>query len=540
MKARKGSIFTEVPAPKVPSNLFELSHEVKGSGKFGFLYPILCHECIPGDNMIDIPNIFARFAPMVAPPMHRVRVKVDGFFVANRLTIGTDLWDQFITGGQDGINEPVLPYVTVGAIAGAAANEAFIRKGSLLDYLGFPVLEGVAPVAYAAEQVSLIPPKAYLKIWNDYYRDPNLDNPYNDQSMGLNLTGSQDAYPILGDFFMLRVRGWERDAFTGILPTAQRGAEVLMPLTGNVDITYLSNSLVMKTTGAAPDAGPISTDGTPSMEDTNGNLLRVENIDEATVTNATSTINDFRMAYALQRWEEANARGGGRYIDVIESQFGERVPDYRMQRAEYCGGIRQDVKFSEVLATAESAEIPVGDMAGHGSVFASGKIKYHASEHGIFMVIMSFVPTPSYASQGLEKMWTRKSRYDYAWPLLANLGEEEVLSKQVFFDYASTGDAANQLLFGYNPRFWDMKYIQDRLCGDFRDDLLFWTLSRKFTERPALDANFVAMHEDTTAEETYRRIFAVQDGTDYIWFQIFHRFTARRRLPYFGVPKLNG
>lgn len=534
MKGRNSSIFTEIPIPKIDKNLFDLSHEVKGSGKFGYLYPIFWCHCVPGDNIVDIPNIFMRFAPMVNPPMHRCRLKVDAFAVPMRLSVGQQLWENFITGGQDGTLEPVLPYIGVNDLL-QVVDPAMLEKGSLWDYMGLPVMEDAPANEANNEPISVIPFRAAAQVWNDWYRDPNLDQP---MALNLNVEGSQHTFVGADLWFRLRVRGWERDAFTGALPFAQRGAEVLMPLTGNADVNYAPTSLVLKNTGAVPAAGAISSDGTPTIQDSAGTYLRIENIDSVTISNATSTINDFRTAYALQKWEEANARGGGRYIDQILSQFNVRVPDYRLQRSEYCGGLRQDVRFSEVLSTADTAEVPVGDMAGHGTVFASGKMHYHAEEHATFIVFMSVVPTPSYASQGIEKAWSYSSRFDFATPLLANLGEQEVLSKEVFYSFEDTDQAANQTLFGYNPRYWDWKFKQDRLCGDFRDTLLHWTLSRKFLERPALDSDFVAMNENSTTEETYRRIFAVQDGSDYLWFQIFHRASARRPLSYYGVPSL--
>lgn len=537
--SRKNALFNEVPQQKVNRNLFDLSHEVKMSGKFGLLYPILLMDAVPGDVIRDQMTAFMRFAPMLAPIMHRIDVTTHFFFVPNRIL--SNHWEDFITGGQDGLSEVILPYITPVGIRQASATNAPMLKSTLWDYFGLPTFEGAAPVAadMSQQHISALPFYAYAKIWNDWYMDPNLDTEINiDMETQGNVTGSMFGFGM----FNLRNRMWEKDYFTSALPWAQRGAEVLMPLGGTASVTYSDTTSLVSDTNSAlgpVEAGAYLSGTIRRLEDTGGLPLQLQNIDSVDIDSSNITINDLRRSLAIQRWLENNARGGGRYIDQIKSHFNVTVPDYRLQRAEYLGGGKQPVTISQVLATAESDNIPVGDMAGHGvSVGKSNRFTYQCQEHGWVIGILSVVPRTAY-SQGIDKMWFRENKYDHAFPELANLGEQEIKSKEVFYSFLDVDAEDNDSVFGYIPRYAEYKFKNDRIAGDFRDNLNFWHLGRFFVERPVLEPTFTTMYENlTTQEETSRRIFAVQDGTDYLWMQLYHKLTAKRPLPYFGVPQI--
>lgn len=533
--SRKDNMFKSVPIGSVPRNLFDLSHEVKMSGKFGYLYPCLVMDTLPGDVIREQMTAMVRFAPMLAPVLHRVDVKTHFFFVPYRIIC--DNWKEFITGGQDGNSAIVLPYITPAGLV-AAASIAEVQKGSLWDYMGLPTYgDPPAPVAWSTEQISALPFMAYLQIWNDYYRDPNFDT---ELDLPVDLSGNISAQ--LGPELYLRNKSWDKDYFTAQLADPQRGAQVLMPIAGEGTPVY---SAVTSAVAVGQVAGDIKTSaaGTTikNVQTAAGLDLVLQNIDHIDLDNATTTINDLRMALAIQSWLEANARGGARYVEQIEAHFGVRVPDYRLQRAEYLGGGSQPVRISEVLSTADSGGVPVGDMAGHGlSVGKTNRFSYVCQEHGVVIGVVSITPKTAY-SQGIEKMWSRTSKFHFGWHQLANLGEQETPSKEIFFSFDNADDAENQELFGYIPRYAEYKFKNDRIAGDFRDNLAFWHLGRIFASRPTLDEVFTTMYENNPlAEETYRRIFAVQDGTDYLWMQLFHHLTARRPLPYYGVPKLKG
>lgn len=539
---KKRNFFKEVPAARVPRNMFDLSHEVKMSGRFGFLYPTLLMEVMPGDSVNDKIVNFLRAAPMLAPIMHQVKIKTDAFFVPFRLLNG-DVWETFATGGQDGTDTVVLPYFTpagVDVATGGVAEQMF-AKGTLWDYFGGPVIEGAAPGAWSTEQMSVYPFFAYRQVWNDWFRDPNLED---ELVWDHEMVGDQSALFVNSGFrlYDLRQRGWERESFTAALPWPQRGPEVLLPLAGTGSVTYTPTSNYYQQDGGDPAAGAASFGAVNSLRDTTNELTRVENIDEVLLTTSSITINDFRAALAMQRWMEINSRAGGRYIEQIKGQYDVTVPDYRLQRSEYLGGGRATLTISEVLSTTDTASVPVGDMAGHGiSVGKTNGFNYRCQEHGLIIVILSIVPTPAYM-QGLPKLWSKANRFDdLAFPSLANLGEQEMKSKEIYYSFDATEDAANNELWGYNPRYYQYKFMQDRVAGDFRDTLLFWHLARKFSARPVLDRDFVIMDEEEAGNgEPYYRIFAAAGAADYFWMQIFHKLHVQRPLSYYGVPQLIG
>lgn len=405
--------------------------------------------------------------------------------------------------------------------------------GSLWDYLGLPTADGPTT---STEQLTVFPFWAYIKIWNDYYRDPNLDQ---EIVLPVELQGNVSNESFDLGLFELRNHMWQKDYLTSALPWAQRGAEVLMPLSGLAstvvdDITGDPIIGVNKYLGLDAIVGL----GVADTINPNTNFQGASLLFDSSGT----SINDLYRALAIQTWMQTNARGGGRYVDQIKSHFNTQVPDFRLQRAEYLGGGKQPVTISQVLATASSesgsASSVVGEMAGHGiSVGKSNRFTYRCQEHGWILGITTVTPQTSY-QQGIDKMWTRVDKFDHAWPELAHIGEQEILSKEAFFDFEIAGNAANQNVFGYIPRYSEYKFKNDRVAGDFRSTLNIWHLGRIFTSRPVLEARFTTMYDnDTTREETFRRIFYDQT-TDYLWMDLFHHLSAKRPLPYFGVPKI--
>lgn len=541
-------MFTHVPAPKVNRSLFDLSHEVKFSGKFGYLYPVLCIEAMPGDTIRDQIACFMRMAPMLAPVMHRIDVTCHSFFIPIRLL--TNLYESFFTGGQDGTEAPVLPYVRLDQVTPAQVEFNICSIGSLWDYLGLPTSEAGIPGSVTQEGISDLPFRAAAKVWNDWYRDPNFDD---EMDIGFTLSGNVTANAIsAGGRMDIRAyrRMYEKDYFTSALESPQRGSEVLIPLTGQGTWEYFdpdTESQIVRTDGtpitlpAAVEIQPGAGDGGNLDTTGAGGLLSVENIKDISFENATSTMNDLRTAMALQRWAEANARGGPRYVEVVKSQFNVTVPDYRLQRSEYLGGGKQPVQIAEVLKTAgnEDPTRGVGEMYGHGSAVANNRQwTYRCEEHGFVMTFLSVTFRTAYM-QGLSRMWSRLTKFDYPWPLLANLGEQPILSKELFFSYDAADSDENNETFGYIPRYAEFKYHPDRVAGDFKNTLAIWHLARFFVERPVLGSEFTTIFEEgggTLFQDTSRRIFQVEDGTDYLWFQLYHHLTAKRPLPYFGVP----
>lgn len=510
------NMFSSVLPKRVGSSKFNLSHERKMSMQMGNIVPIMVQEVLPGDKFRVNSEIFMRFSPLIAPIMHRVNVWTHYFFVPNRLLWSE--WEDFITGGKDGDLEPTAPYLSINS-----GSAAIYINGSLADYLGVPTTDGLTVTQPIG--VSALPFRAYTKIYDDYYRDPNLIDPIDFTLDGGNITDSGEIAKITA----IRGRAWEKDYFTSALPWAQRGASAAVP--GSPNYSQLgtvyddSGNLVTSSGTGVFDHSNAS----GQLQDASSNYRTLHNLDSIDVD-----INDLRSAVRLQEWLERSARGGPRYIEQILSHFGVRSSDARLQRAEYLGGGKQPVVISEVLQTTgeqtPSTFNPLGTMGGHGvSVGNSNRFARRFEEHGWIIGCMSVLPKTAY-QQGLDRSFTRWDKLDYYWPEFAHLGEQEVLNKEVFTDYEGSG--TNDLTFGYQSRYADYKYKQSSVHGEFKDDFKFWHMGRIFSSLPSLNQSFVQ------ADPT-QRIFAVTDeGVHKLYVQVFNNVSALRKMPYYGTPAL--
>lgn len=519
------NIFSSIKLKKPKLNKFDLSHEKKLSLQMGKLVPMMCQEILPGDRFRVNSELMMRFAPMLAPIMHRVNVYTHYFFVPNRLLWNE--WEDFITGGRLGTSEPVHPYLTINT---ANCVNGYFENGTLADYLGLPFLDATNVITQPLN-ISALPFRAYQTIFNEYYRDQNLST---EVAFGL---GSGSAAADIIALTTLRQRAWEKDYFTSALPWAQRGSEVLMPMDGvatnaNGDITWADavgsplppsiQNLQILPAGAG--AGTIHSA-------TNEGPITIENIDEIRVTNATTTINDLRRSVRLQEWLEKNARGGARYIEQILSHFGVTSSDARLQRPEYLGGGKAPVVISEVLSTVNNAAdtIPQGNMAGHGiAIGNTNGFSRRFEEHGYVVGIMSVIPRTAY-QQGIPKSFLRESKLDYAWPEFAHLGEQEIYKSELYFNEAAVD---HKTTFGYQSRYAEYKYQCSQVSGEFRSSLAYWHMGRIFNADPSLNESFIS--SDPT-----QRIFAVEDADAHkLYCQIYNNVSALRPLPYFGTPTL--
>jgi len=534
----KGNSMVELRKPG--KSRFDLSHEKKLSTRMGRLTPILMQEAIPGDKFSGSSEVLLRLAPLLAPIYDSIILYVHFFFVPNRL-LWSD-WEEFITGGRLGVGvdpmtAPVPPFLDMELMIDQ--DDAF-AKSSLSDYLGVPVLPlaGETSANYADLTIDAMPYLAYQKVWEDYYRDRN----YIDDGQGglLFPFASGDLSSDQPAIIQIHVRDWMKEYFTAALPFTQRGVEVLMPLSGTGSATYLATSLVKRsdtgalaTTNLEADTGDLHGTGGADPVD-----LRLENIDEVTLTSSDVSINDLRSAVRLQEWLERNAVAGSRYTESIQAHFAVKPQDSRLQRAEFIGGGRIPVKISEVVNTAFSQNeadetIPAGNMAGHGVTYGNtNRFNYYCQEHGFVVGIMSIMSKPSYY-QGLPRMFKRPSFLDYPWPTFAKLGEQRVEKWELYCSAATLTETDGLTpLFGYQSRYADWKQAYTSNHGDFRDTLLFWTLARTFASAPTLGDVFVNF--DDAIQD---RIFAVS-GTDNFWCYIHNNVSVIRALPYFGTPTL--
>lgn len=507
----KPNLFNSIKLFKPKKNVFDLSHDFKFSGDMGNLIPILVNECVPGDQYTISCEAMVRFAPMLAPIMHRVDVSMHYFFVPNRIL--WDNWEKFIVDASDAA--PVYPYI--------AYSDAFSDASKkFMDYMGVPPNNGGVTT-----NINALPFAAYQCIYNEYYRDQNLITPIDYKLIDGNNTDVK--------YVTMRKRAWEHDYFTASLPFAQKGNAVDIPIgaiENDVSVYYDRSAL-----GTAPEKmeafnnldqslGKVYV-GNQYSQNLQGNSVLFA--DTSGIDIQPGTINDLRRAMRLQEWLEKNARGGTRYVENILTHFGVRSSDARLQRPEYITGIKSPVVISEVLnTTGVENELPQGNMAGHGIGVASGKYgKYFCEEHGYIIGIMSVMPKTAY-QQGIPRTYLKKESLDYYWPSFANIGEQEVQRQEI---YAYT--ANKEQTFGYVPRYAEYKYMPSRVAGEFRTSLDYWHLGRKFASEPSLNQTFIECDPAST-----KRIFAVEEGADSLYCHIYNKIRAIRPMPKFGTPML--
>lgn len=508
----------------MPRTAFNLTHDVKTTLNMGDLVPIFLQEVVPGDRFRIRVETMIRMMPMLAPLMHRVNIWTHFFFVPYRI-IWED-WEDFITGGEDGLALPNHPKFSRTAGTNINAN-GILGYGSLADYLGIPVknLAGTEVTWSSADGFSQLPFRAYQLIYNEYYRDQNLTDPIDvpKDSSNIAISGAPGSNKYANSILGLRKRAWEKDYFTSALPWTQRGPQMQLPTTGRAPLE------------AGIEGYPVAVGATVAGTQKNINTEAASGFQlYANVDNVTSaTINELRQAFQIQKWLERSARSGSRYVEFLQSFFNVNPQDSRLQRPEFLGGSKQPIMISEVLQTSESTEdSELGNFAGHGiSTGSSARISRYFPEHGYVMGIMSVLPRTGY-SQGLQRHWTKFDKYDHYFKEFAHLGEQEIKNKELFWDPSDSTYSNEE--FGYTGRYNEYRYVPDRVHGEFLNTLDYWHLSRLFADgeepvKPVLNENFVSAHVSD-------RVFPVQDSSHKLLAQLLFDFQAVRPIPRYGTP----
>ena len=494
-----------------------LSYENKFTFNMGELVPFLVQEVVPGQFARFGANVLLRTQPLVAPIMHRIDTLMWYIYIPYRL-LQTNFED-FMTGGLQGNANISSPIVKSPADTGFAV-------GSLGDYLNYAT--GVPNFESLAWGF-----RAYAKAFNDYFINQNVEG----QELPLSLGDGLDTTTNT----TLQNKNWRRDYFTGNLPWPQRGPEVYLPLGVSAPVSIEPAEGFFALQDQNGKWGEIAkkqmsvgvygagfVNGTESEITSNQPMKYYGGLKgTADLASASSvSINQIRLSAKVQEIFESLARGGARFIEMLYNCFGVVSGDARLQRSEYFGGSKSPFIISEVLQTSETTETsPQANMSGRGICAVKTKrIKKYFPEHGIVLGLMCVSPEANYF-QGSPRMYNRRSRFDYLWPQLTGIGEQETLNKEIFAAHSDPDG-----VFGYNPRYEEYRRNFSQVHGEFKSSLKFWTLVREFENAPALNAEFVK-------QVPSKRVFAVEtDQYDSIICDVWNEIYSYSPLPKRGKP----
>ncbi|UOF78622.1 major capsid protein [Microviridae sp.] len=511
-KTRTLSHFSQVPEAEIQRSTFDRSTGLKTTFNAGELIPIFLDEVVPGDTHNLKDHLMGRLATPLVPFMDNLYLDTHYFFVPTRLI--WDNWEKF-NGAQKNPGDSTSFIVpTMVSTAGTGYPSL-----SIFDHFGIP------PKVAGLEHTSL-PLRAYNLIWNEWYRDQNLQN-----SVNVNTGDSADP---AADYTILK-RGKRKDYFTSALTSPQKGPAVNLPLGTSADIKHdtavAGNAISVYSTA---QAGYRTMGSAGANVDSSATVGLASNKLYADLSTATAaTINSLRLAFQVQRMYERDARGGTRYVEILKAHFNVTSPDFRLQRPEYLGGSTTKISSTAVPQTSSTdATTPQGHLSAYAALSGSGNGFNHSfTEHGYIIGLVSLRADLNY-QQGLNKLWSRKTRFDFYWPALSHLGEQAIYNKEIYAQ-GTAGGTADNAVFGYQERHAEYRYKPNEIHGAFRSSyatpLDMWHLAQKFTALPALNASFI---EEAPPVD---RILAVT-SEPHVILDVFFDLSSHRPMPVYAVP----
>lgn len=505
--------FSQVPRADIPRSSFDRSHGCKTTFDSGYIVPVFVDEALPGDTFNLGMTGFGRLATPIHPFMDNLYI--DSFFFSIPVRLVWDNWQRF-NGEQidpDDSTDYLVPQM-VSPVGG-------YQVGSLSDYFAIPTQ--VAGLSHSA-----LWHRAYNLIWNEWFRDENLQD---------SLPVPRDDGPDDPADYVLKRRGKRHDYFTSALPWPQKGPAVELPLGSNVPVVSNNQTIQMVPASSSArnirfGANGLTYDGStvdPSQAARFGNQTGlVADLSEATA----ATINQLRQAFQIQKLYERDARGGTRYVEIIKSHFGVTSPDARLQRPEYLGGGSSPINVNAIPQTSNTTDdSPQGNLAAVGTL-SVGRHGFSKSftEHCLVMGFVSVRADLNY-QQGLNRMWSRQTRWDFYWPALSHIGEQAILNKEIY----AQGTSADEDVFGYQERFAEYRYKPSVITGQFRSTyaqtLDTWHLAQDFSSLPTLGDTFI--QENPPVE----RVIAVPSQPEFL-FDAYFKYRCARPMPVYSVPGL--